>query len=159
MTQLEMSEALEGGHDSKSQRQRGGCFLTHRESVGIASVVACALVAVGLLTHYFTDRPVALTSTTAATESRPADDSATAGLMAPLRDVRLPRAVLPRHYNLRLFPVLDPANFTIPGQVDIDVEVVEDATKIVLHSTDIEIDKSSVTVTPLLLPHFFSITR
>ena len=62
------------------------------------------------------------------------------------KNVRLPRTVLPRHYDVRLFPVLKKGNFTIPGRVSIDLECKEETDRIVLHSTDIDVDPKSVKV-------------
>ena len=62
------------------------------------------------------------------------------------KNVRLPRAVLPRHYDVRLFPVLEEGNFTIPGRVSIDLECKEETDRIVLHSVDIVVEPKSVKV-------------
>lgn len=61
-------------------------------------------------------------------------------------DIRLPRTVLPRHYDVRLFPILEKGNFTILGQVSIDLECNKDTNRIVLHSADIVVDPQSVQV-------------
>ena len=62
------------------------------------------------------------------------------------KNVRLPRTVLPRHYDVRLFPVLEKGNFTIPGRVSIDLECKEETDRIVLHSADIVVEPKSVKV-------------
>jgi aminopeptidase N len=61
-------------------------------------------------------------------------------------DVRLPQTVSPRHYDVRLFPILDKGDFFILGQVSIDLECSEDTNRIVLHSADIVVDPQSVQV-------------
>jgi puromycin-sensitive aminopeptidase len=57
---------------------------------------------------------------------------------------RLPRTVLPRRYSLTLTPDLTAATFA--GAVDIDVEVGEATTEIVLNAIELEIDAAWVTV-------------
>ncbi len=56
---------------------------------------------------------------------------------------RLPRALLPRHYDLTLEPDLTAATFT--GTVSIDVEVTEPTSEVVVNTA--ELDLLSVTVT------------
>lgn len=62
------------------------------------------------------------------------------------KDVRLPRTVLPIHYDVRLFPVLEKGNFSILGQVSIDLQCQMETDRIVLHSADIVVDPQSVKV-------------
>lgn len=62
------------------------------------------------------------------------------------KNVRLPRAVLPVRYDVRLFPVLEKGNFSILGQVSIDLECQMETDRIVLHSADIVVDPKSVKV-------------
>ena len=62
------------------------------------------------------------------------------------KNVRLPRTVLPRHYDVRLFSVLEKGNFTIPGRVSIDLECKEKTDRTVLHSADIVVEPKSVRV-------------
>jgi hypothetical protein len=50
---------------------------------------------------------------------------------------RLPRSVVPSHYDLVLEPDLDAATFA--GTVEVDVEMVEPVDEIVLNALDIEI--------------------
>ncbi|XP_046438221.1 aminopeptidase N-like [Daphnia pulex] len=62
------------------------------------------------------------------------------------KDVRLPRTVRPIHYDVRLFPVLEKGNFSILGQVSIDLQCQMETDRIVLHSADIVVDPQSVKV-------------
>ncbi|WP_195210306.1 M1 family metallopeptidase [Actinomarinicola tropica] len=55
---------------------------------------------------------------------------------------RLPRTVVPSHYDLVLEPDLGAATFT--GTVAIDVEVVEPVDEIVLNALDLEIDRATL---------------
>ena len=65
---------------------------------------------------------------------------------AKVTDVRLPRHLEPLHYNLELVPFLIPDNFTIRGEVEIEVLCRVSATNITLHAADLEIENSTVTV-------------
>ncbi|MEO6318590.1 MAG: M1 family metallopeptidase [Acidimicrobiales bacterium] len=56
---------------------------------------------------------------------------------------RLPRAVVPRRYDLTLTPDLAAATFS--GTVDIDVEVVEATPLVVLNAIELEVDTAWVT--------------
>ena len=66
-----------------------------------------------------------------------------------VKDVRLPTHLEPLHYNLELVPFLIPDNFTIRGQVEIEVLCRLPATNITLHAADLEIENNTVTVTDL----------
>ena len=55
---------------------------------------------------------------------------------------RLPRAALPRHYELTLEPDLDAASFT--GEAQIDLDVVEAVDVIVLNAAELDIRSASV---------------
>lgn len=55
---------------------------------------------------------------------------------------RLPRNVVPTHYDLELSPDLE--SFTFDGRVTVAVEVREPTTSIVLNSAEIEIDKATI---------------
>jgi puromycin-sensitive aminopeptidase len=55
---------------------------------------------------------------------------------------RLPRAVLPRRYDLTITPDLGAATFV--GEARVDVEVVEASDAIVLNAAELEIDRAEV---------------
>lgn len=59
-----------------------------------------------------------------------------------MTDPRLPRAVLPRRYDLELAPDLETASFT--GTVDIAVLVAEATDEIVLHAAELTIDAANL---------------
>ncbi|MFN3218941.1 MAG: M1 family metallopeptidase [Acidimicrobiales bacterium] len=60
-----------------------------------------------------------------------------------MTDPRLPRAVLPRRYDLELAPDLGTATFT--GTADIEVTVAEATDRIVLHAAELVINAASLT--------------
>ena len=62
------------------------------------------------------------------------------------KNIRLPRDVLPIRYDIRLFPVLEKGNFSVLGQISVDVQCEMETDRIVLHSVDISVDPNSVKV-------------
>ena len=61
-------------------------------------------------------------------------------------DVRLPRAVVPDSYELKLIPFIWEGNFTFNGEVKILVNVTEDTKNVTLHAVDMVIDESFTTI-------------
>ena len=145
---------------------RKGFFITRTLIVLHLLIVSVALIAVAFAVHYFgtkcqhydnNDTPVVLK---ASTENPP---SLTANSVVV--DVRLPKNLRPLHYDIRLLPWMEEGNFTINGFIHILIECIQNTNKIVLHSTDIEIDRVSVKVINLALSnhvcatYFFSIYK
>ena len=62
--------------------------------------------------------------------------------MASEADYRLPRTVVPRHYDIVLEPDLEQASFD--GSVGIDVDVSEATSEIVLNAIELEIHSASI---------------
>lgn len=118
-----------------------------------------SLIAVGLLVHFLSGRPS--TADGAAKSSNGGSDpaSSSASSMAgkspskETKNVRLPRAVLPHRYDVRLFPIIEKGNFSILGHVTIELECKEETDRIVLHSSDIVVDPKSVKVFLSPSPH------
>lgn len=52
---------------------------------------------------------------------------------------RLPATVKPLHYTLELEPDLDPSKLTFKGKVTVDLIVLQDTDKLVLHSLDLRL--------------------
>jgi puromycin-sensitive aminopeptidase len=75
--------------------------------------------------------------------------------MSDLNPYRLPRAVLPRHYRLRLEPDLGAASFA--GAVEVDIEVVEPTKEVVLNALELEIDDAWVQSAGRRLPAVVSL--
>lgn len=65
-----------------------------------------------------------------------------------VRDIRLPRHFVPRHYALHLLPNVhdQSANATVEGFVQIDVQCLENTRQIVLHAVDIQVNLESIKV-------------
>jgi puromycin-sensitive aminopeptidase len=78
-----------------------------------------------------------------ATASSGAASGATASSEAgPLDPYRLPRSVLPRHYDLELWPRLDEARFS--GRVAIDLDVVEATDRVVLNAAELSVHTATL---------------
>ena len=68
------------------------------------------------------------------------------GAKAAGSELRLPRTVVPRFYDVTLLPILEEGNFTTSGRVDILIDCLESTNNITLHAVDIAIDFSSISV-------------
>jgi aminopeptidase N len=129
----------------------GGLRLTVTKcrALGFISVFIGSIMAVGL-SVYFLARPYYPTANSCfPSPKRPlSQTSLGAGALSKLVQnvIRLPRTVLPRHYDVRLLPLLEKGNFTVLGRVVIDVQCFESTDRIVLHSSDIKVDLKSVQV-------------
>ncbi|MFV2000211.1 MAG: M1 family metallopeptidase, partial [Acidimicrobiia bacterium] len=62
--------------------------------------------------------------------------------MASEADYRLPRTVIPSHYDISIEPDLDAATFA--GSVIIDVDIVEPVTEIILNANELDIENVSL---------------
>ncbi|KAK0389115.1 hypothetical protein NLU13_2690 [Sarocladium strictum] len=78
---------------------------------------------------------------TCSTMCRAKAESPAGATKAPARDL-LPANVVPRHYDLAIEPDLE--KFTFGGSVTIDLDVVEETTKISLHTLELELSSVSV---------------
>ena len=61
-------------------------------------------------------------------------------------DLRLPRDILPRLYEVTLLPILIEGNFTTEGSVSISVDCIQSTNNITLHIADIVFNAADVTV-------------
>lgn len=59
--------------------------------------------------------------------------------------IRLPPALVPRHYHVQLQPFIG-GNFSVLGSVAIQVEVVEPTARIVIHMADIVTKNDTIKV-------------
>jgi aminopeptidase N len=65
---------------------------------------------------------------------------------SPKLDVRLPRAVIPDSYTIKIIPFIHEGNFTFNGEVAIIMNVTEATSNVTLHFNDIKIHEDTVTV-------------
>lgn len=134
----------------------GGYVVSKCRALLLLIVFIGSLIAVGVLVYFLADRPYPAAATNGATASASSSSSSTTTTNkkdqhhemngSNNKNVRLPRAVLPVRYDVRLFPVLEKGNFSILGQVSIDLECQMETDRIVLHSADIVVDPKSVKV-------------
>ena len=75
---------------------------------------------------------------------------ATNGQPFPWDKMRLPQTVWPLHYDLFIHPNLTALNFT--GTVQIQLEVLQNTSVIILHSRDLQISKAALLETSRILP-------
>lgn len=61
-----------------------------------------------------------------------------------MRNVRLPKSIVPDRYEIKLIPFIMENNFTFRGEVKILLNVTEDTSNVTLHANDLEIEPESV---------------
>lgn len=62
------------------------------------------------------------------------------------QDLRLPRTILPRLYEITLLPILIEGNFTTEGSTTILVECMQNTNTITLHVADIKFNPATISV-------------
>lgn len=129
-------------------KRSGDCVVSKGCAVLLLFAFVGSLIAVGLLVHFLADRPVLPGGNNDADPLSKELVSDPHPLPAEVtKNSRLPRAVLPYHYDIRLLPILEKGNFSITGHVSIDVACKEETDRIILHSADIVVDEKSVQLT------------
>ncbi|XP_064627887.1 glutamyl aminopeptidase-like [Lineus longissimus] len=99
------------------------------------------VIAVGLSVHFGIPCP---TSGNAAGDSSGNQGGGTTDA-EPWKELRLPRHILPKHYDLTLHPdFYDKYSTTFSGSVTIDLEITKDAPVILIHIKDLTITKTEV---------------
>lgn len=147
---------LEGVRRPERTSKTAGIVISVRSTIVYLLVVVIVLVAVALCVHFF------------GANCDPESDSPdldggpsiapppTQGPSTLVTDVRLPRDVHPVHYEIRLLPWIEEGNFSVSGRTNILVETGANSStrRIVLHSVDITISRSTVRVNEMnsLLP-------
>uniref|UniRef100_A0A0P5FVD5 Aminopeptidase n=1 Tax=Daphnia magna TaxID=35525 RepID=A0A0P5FVD5_9CRUS len=120
--------------------------VTKCRASGIVVILIACLMAVGLSVYFLAGRPYPTANSCSVSPKRPSLPSFGAAPKIAQSVIRLPRTVLPHHYDVRLLPILEKGNFTVLGRVAIDLQCVEETDRIVLHSSDIKVDLKSVQV-------------
>lgn len=132
----------------------GGLHLTVTKcrAFGFILVFIGSIMTVGLSVYFLAVRPNYPAANSCSSPKRPLSQSNFLGGLWSNKSVlvenviRLPRTVLPRHYDVRLWPILEKGNSTVLGRVAIDVQCLQSTDRIVLHSSDINVDLKSVQV-------------
>nr|XP_027218923.1 aminopeptidase N-like [Penaeus vannamei] len=155
--------------------KKKGCYVSRCVAALLGVFFLSGMVATGLLVYYYaphirdsqreslilqkpvvplhkslpppTRRPSATSTTTEALRPtvQPPTTSATAAPAAEALDVRLPTALRPLHYLIKLQPFIN-GNFSILGYMEVEMEVLEPTSNITLHIADIITHNDTVTV-------------
>lgn len=152
--------------DSSDTYQTKKSFMTLTKATFFlfSAIFVCSLVAVGLLVYNFAVCPQidetkicenhhyqvhedfntqATTTTSSFSSSSTASDSnANSNATQIVMDVRLPRAIRPILYDVKLLPFLIVDNFTFIGEVEIKIMIIEDCKNITLHSVSLKIHQN-----------------
>lgn len=148
------SESGTASTSSIKFKETKGVYLSRGGAAALVLLAVACIVAVGLIVAY--TKPMCDTEdegNAVATAAERKSNSSSGGSeepeaepTAPSRptDVRLPRSVIPIHYNVELKPDLDPAVFRFDGFVDILILCVEDTDNITLHSNKLTLRKNTL---------------
>jgi aminopeptidase N len=162
MTQSREALAIMDGTAVTFSKRRG-LVLSRWGIVLTAAVFLAAVVATGLLVYkfapcgqlqpagtYHTDDGLDNGTSRTAVPAYPADSTvhlAPSSTKYPKIDVRLPRAVTPESYTIRIIPFIYEGNFTFNGEVSVVIKVKETTSNVTLHFNDLKIHEDTVTVT------------
>jgi aminopeptidase N len=165
MTQSREALAMMDG-TSVTFSKRRGYVLSRWGIVLTAAVFLAAIVATGLLVYRFATcaehQPADMYPTDGAQDNgtrrivitkypaEPATPPIPSSTKSPKLDVRLPRAVRPDSYTIRIIPFIYEGNFTFSGEVAVVINVTEATSNVTLHFNDIKIHENSVTVAELV---------
>lgn len=132
--------------NSKKQK---GCFLSQWMLITLFVGAILCVMAVGVLVNYFTpcNQSVEIPTMPAATSEEMPEKDTTPRI--PLPYLRLPRSIVPEHYDIELQPYLIEDNFTFTGKVRIVLKVLEPTYNVTLHSDSLKINGESVKLTNL----------
>ncbi|CAL1295996.1 unnamed protein product [Larinioides sclopetarius] len=122
------------GKGTVSFKQRKGYFVPQWALLAAAAGAALCVLIVGLLVGYLAP----CGSRIGDADSRKDDNPKT------LPYVRLPRSIVPEHYDIELQPYIYPGNFTFDGKVRIIIKVIEATDNVTLHVNNVTVTESSV---------------
>ncbi|GBO21729.1 hypothetical protein AVEN_272907-1 [Araneus ventricosus] len=122
------------GKGTVSFKQRKGYFVPQWALLAAAAGAALCVLIVGLLVGYLAP----CGSRVGDADSRKGDPPKT------LPYVRLPRSIVPEHYDIELQPYIYPGNFTFDGKVRIIIKVIEATDNVTLHVNNVTVRESSV---------------
>lgn len=121
-------------------KQGRGCFIQRWVLVLLVVVAAICFLVVGLLVGHLKPCKKEIIEDTS---SKPE----TLKHKKEFPYVRLPRSVVPEHYDVELRPHIVPDNFTFDGKVRILVKVLQATNNITLHVHQLMVDANSVRLT------------
>ena len=137
---------VENAHVKVEKPAKAGCLLTRTQVVLLAVAILLLVIVVGLLAGVLSRRRC---------EDQGEDldfwkntpPKPTVNPSKPWSDIRLPRNIVPSHYNISLR--VDLEKFVFSGSVDIDVECTRDTEYVIIHANSLDIKKSQVVVREL----------
>ena len=121
-----------------------GCYVGKCHALAFFVLFACSVTACGLLVYFFAGRAYSHDGDHTTTASPVSSTISTT--QKPVVDVRLPRSLIPSHYDIRLLPIVEKGNFSFFGDATISMRCDENTNKIVMHSADLVVDQASITV-------------
>lgn len=134
------------GNKAPAMAYSRGYVLTKSRALILLAIFLGTLIAVGLLVYFLADRPPPASAASELLNSLNANVTSPTAKPKVSINYRLPRTILPHHYDIRLLPIIEVGNFSILGHVSINVECKEETDRIVLHSNDVIVDAASVQV-------------
>jgi aminopeptidase N len=166
MTQSREALAMMDGTTVTFSKRRG-YVLTRWGIILLTALFLTAVVATGLLVYKFASCAQYQHAATYSTDGVNNGDNGTGREMvsafpaepatpspsstkSPKLDVRLPTAVKPHSYKIKIIPYIYEGNFTFDGEVAIIVNATEATSNITLHFNDIKIYEHTVTVEELV---------
>jgi aminopeptidase N len=161
MTQSREALAMMDGTTVTFSKRRG--YVLSRWGVILtAAAFLAAVVATGLLVYKFASCAVYQPAGTYPTDgvhnngtsrvvvpaytTEPAMPHTPSSTKSPKLDVRLPRAVIPDSYTIKIIPFIYEGNFTFNGEVAVIINVTDATSNVTLHFNDIKIHEDTVTV-------------
>lgn len=159
MTQSREALAMMDGTTVTFSKRRG-YVLSRWGIILTAAAFLAAVVATGLLVYKFASCAEYQPADTYPTDGAHNDTSRvvvpahatepaiphTPSTKSPKLDVRLPRAVIPDSYTIKIIPFIYEGNFTFNGEVAVIINVTEATRNVTLHFNDIKIHEDTVTV-------------
>ncbi|XP_059490233.1 aminopeptidase N isoform X2 [Neocloeon triangulifer] len=128
-----------------AEKQPQGFVVSRRAALALLATAFAAIVLTALIMH-----SVSSSKCKSALEKENLIDGQNWPALAPpkVKDVRLPRSVVPDRYHVRLVPHLwgTGSNFTFSGSVNIKVNVTEDTNNITLHANELIIKQEATRI-------------
>ncbi|KAL4227197.1 hypothetical protein ACF0H5_015170 [Mactra antiquata] len=140
----------ENGGNSKMSGKEGGCYI--KTATGFIITLLCIAIAVGagLIVHFVENRKIECSlsedalqgnnqlqgQTEVSTHATPSTTSTITDTKQTIKDVRLPRALVPSHYELCLQPEMyqgEPEDFVFRGHVKIHLDCTKPTDNVTLH--------------------------
>ncbi|XP_042234817.1 uncharacterized protein LOC121874653 [Homarus americanus] len=144
---------------SVSFGKKNGCYLNRGIAILLGILFVSVTVATGLLVYYYApqvresdQRSLEKTATSFPQQASPEVPERLPTFQPPKKEkinVRLPRALKPLHYMVKLQPLIN-GNYSIIGYVEVEMEVVEPTSNITIHIADIITKNDTIRVSTIM---------